>query len=163
MIEDPRLPKCTTARMTRRRTLTLVLGVGLLAALGAPRDAAAEAVLTPQETLERVEAGGLMLIDVRRPSEWAETGVPTPAQEATMHLDAGPRAFLASVDALVDGDRSQPVALICASGVRSSWASRFLEANGYSAVFSVAEGVLGRRPNAGWIARGLPMRACESC
>ncbi|MEQ8603452.1 MAG: rhodanese-like domain-containing protein [Marivibrio sp.] len=157
----PDRPVC--ANPSRRAAIACAAAAALTLSLGAAAPATAESVMTPEETLARVEGGEMLLLDIRRPSEWAATGVPTPAREVTMHLEGGPRAFLRAVDAAVAGDRDRPVALICASGVRTTWASRFLTANGYSAVYNVKEGVLGRGPDSGWISRGLPMRDCETC
>jgi len=139
---------------------TLML-LGLFFAPAAP--ALGEEIMTPATALARAEAGSVLLVDVRRPREWRDTGVAVPAREVTMHQETGPRGFLADMVAAVGGDKSMPVALICASGVRTSWASRFLSANGFSEVYNVKEGMLGRGGDTGWIKRGLPTRPCESC
>ncbi len=150
-------------RDSGRCALALALAGGAAAWLGAPGRARADEVMAPESALEKAQAGELLLVDIRRPSEWRETGVAEPAVEITMHDAAGPRGFLKAMVSAVDGDRSAPVALICASGVRTTWASRFLAANGFSHVYNVKEGMLGRGGQSGWIRRGLPVRPCRSC
>ena len=103
---------------------------------------------------ERAEAGEVLLIDIRRPSEWRETGVATSAVAITMH----DRGFLANLEAAVEGDKSRPIALICAQGVRSAFVARELPRFGYTNVIDVSEGMVGSRAGPGWIKRGLPVR-----
>lgn len=100
----------------------------------------------------------MLIIDIRHPSEWRETGIGANAVALTMHQQGGPAAFLNAVENLINGDRTTPIALICASGVRSSWAQHFLTAQGLSNVRHIPEGMLGRGPKAGWIDQNLPMR-----
>ncbi|MCR9218812.1 MAG: rhodanese-like domain-containing protein [Alphaproteobacteria bacterium] len=151
-----------------RRAALRRLGAGTAAAacvlFAAPAAAAPlERSLAPAEAQARAEAGALLLVDVRRPAEWRETGVPEPAREITLHHEDGAQGFLDAMLAAVDGDRSRPVALICATGGRSGWAGRFLAENGFETVYNVQEGVLGRGEGTGWARRGLPMRGCRIC
>lgn len=148
------------AEPTRRIVLrTLVAaGVATLAPMH-PARSAEDSVMSIPTAHERAREGSILLVDIRRPSEWRETGLAQPAIAVTMHDPAGPPGFLEAMLAAVDGDRSRPVALICASGVRSSWARRFLAANGFERVHDVREGMLGRGGKTGWIKRGLPLRA----
>ena len=79
-----------------------------------------DTVMGPVEAKTSAESGEIVLIDIRHPSEWRETGVAAPAKTITMHDPKGPNAFLNAVVKAVGGDISRPVALICASGVRST-------------------------------------------
>ena len=54
-------------------------------------------------------------------------------------------------------DKSRPIAVICAAGNRSRWASRFLAEKGFAKVIDVAEGLFGNGRLPGWLARGLPV------
>ena len=63
----------------------------------------------------------------------------------------------------VGGDKSKPVALICASGTRSNRAHRFLESQGFTNLYDVREGMMGRGDAPGWLKRGLPTQPCTSC
>lgn len=93
------------------------------------------------------------LIDIRRPSEWRQTGVGRGAHKISMHQSG----FVARLDALVNGDRNQPVALICARGHRSLNMKAKLNALGFTNVTNVAEGMLGSRAGPGWLKRNLPL------
>ena len=102
----------------------------------------------------RAEAGKLVLIDVRTEEEWRETGIGTFAVPISM-LD---RAFLQKLDAAVGGDKTKPIAMICASGVRSAMVARALANYGFSRVYDVSEGMDGSRAGPGWLARKMPVK-----
>ena len=93
------------------------------------------------------------LIDIRRPSEWRQTGVGRGAHKISMHQSG----FLARLDALVSGDRSQPIALICARGQRSRYMKAQLNQLGFTNVTDVSEGMLGSPSGPGWLKRKLPL------
>lgn len=135
--------------MPSRRLVLLSLAVG---ALNLPLPAVAETVLDAEEALRRVEAGKILLIDIRQPEEWEETGSPKGAQR----LDMRRPDFLDALTALAGGDTTRPIALICASGGRSGRMSRALTEAGFTNVLDVSEGMLGSSAGPGWIARGLP-------
>jgi rhodanese-related sulfurtransferase len=104
--------------------------------------------------------GSLVLVDIREPAEWAQTGVPAGAVLAP--LTDGPqqlrRSFVADLERCLGGARDRPVALLCRSGGRTAFARRLLMAEGFSRVFDVAEGVAGSSFGPGWLARGLPVQ-----
>ncbi|MCB1473594.1 MAG: rhodanese-like domain-containing protein [Rhodobiaceae bacterium] len=102
----------------------------------------------------RSEAGNLVLVDIRTPEEWRRTGIGQAAHPLSM-LD---RDFLARLDAILEGDRTRPLALICASGVRSALVARALPGYGFTHVYDVSEGMTGSRAGPGWVARKLPVR-----
>lgn len=110
--------------------------------------------LSAEEALEKARAGEILLIDVRTPAEWRETGVPEPAALANMQA----RDFGQTLMTLLDGDRDRPFAVICRTGRRSSHVANALAANGFTAVHDVPEGMAGSRAGPGWLARGLPLR-----
>ena len=117
-----------------------------------PAAAGSAGTLAPGEALAAVRAGELVLIDVRRPDEWAETGVP----EGAVPIDVRRRDFAAALrDAA--GDPARPVALICARGVRSRRTAAALAGAGMTDVIDVPEGMLGSAAGPGWLARGLPV------
>lgn len=96
------------------------------------------------------KAGGL-LIDVRTPEEWRQSGVPVTAH--TISVEGG--SFVSEINTLTGGDKSRRIALICRSGERSGEGRSRLLAAGYQNVTSVAGGVMG--PD-GWIDADLPVR-----
>ncbi|OYW60817.1 MAG: hypothetical protein B7Z31_03540 [Rhodobacterales bacterium 12-65-15] len=99
------------------------------------------------------EAGAVVLVDIRRPDEWAETG----SAQGAQRLDLRDPGFVDALTALVAGDRTRPIALICAKGVRSARLANQLTAAGFTSVSNVTEGMLGSSAGPGWIARGLPL------
>jgi rhodanese-related sulfurtransferase len=85
------------------------------------------------------------LVDVREPSEWAETGVP----EGAVLIPLGDVESRAAAELSPE----RPVYVICRSGNRSRTASETLVGLGYTQVYNVDGGV-----NA-WLAAGLPVEA----
>ena len=122
-----------------------------------PAGAGTPDTLTPPEALDAVRAGALTLVDVRRPDEWAATGI----AEGAVPIDLRRDDFVQAVRAARDGPDA-PVALICARGVRSRrMAARLAEA-GIGPIVDVPEGMLGSRAGPGWLARGLPVTRPET-
>lgn len=119
--------------------------------------------ISADEGFSRAQAGELTIIDVRSPAEWRQTGVAAGARRATVHDPRGLAGFLAAVEAIVGEDKSKPIAMICARGMRSAAATAFLRGQGFTSVFDIGEGMLGRDDAPGWIARGLPVEPCEGC
>jgi rhodanese-related sulfurtransferase len=140
-----------------------VIRLSVLAALCVGFDARASDLMTASDAAQRLNAGNLVLFDVRSPAEWKETGVAKGAQAVSVHGVGGYDGFGAEVVRLTGGDRSKPIALICARGGRSGRAQETLRKLGYTQVFDVIEGMLGRGNQPGWIARGLPTRPCTEC
>ena len=101
--------------------------------------AAWDGPLTTLPQIEVTELDGLDVLDVRRPGEYEAGHVPN---AVNVPLDVLPER----VGSL---DRSKPLAVICASGYRSSTAASILERNGFRALYNVVGGT-----NA-WIASGL--------
>lgn len=109
-----------------------------------------------KEAYEMVRSGKLVLIDIRRPSKWRQTGVPAKGRPITMHQNG--RAFITAILAAVGGDAAKPIALICATGFRSANLRERLTRLGFRNVYNVAPGMLGSRYGVGWIKAGLPVR-----
>lgn len=91
----------------------------------------------------------VILIDVRTPGEWAQTGLARGAARVTLQDPA----FVGKVEAITGGDRSAKIAFICRSGNRSKTARDRLKRAGYPHVTSVAGGMLARK---GWNSEGYP-------
>lgn len=120
--------------------------------------AMADDALSPSDALTLVQRGGVVLVDVRTPMEWTETGIPAGAATASW----GQSGFLADILKLVQGDRHAPLVLICRTGNRSSRALAFLRDNGFTHANHVAEGMAGSAAGPGWLARGLPVTAWKA-
>lgn len=139
--------------MLTRRNLLAVIAAMAVAGIAVPSPAAPGGI-SAEEAHTKASNGHLLLLDIRTPEEWKQTGVGAPAHPVSMRDPA----FLQKLAALTDGDKNKPVALICAVGVRSSAMQRYLSAKGYDAVYNVSEGMLGSRAGPGWIRSGLPVR-----
>jgi len=99
----------------------------------------------PADAASRLVAGGTVLLDVREPDEWEQGAIP-----GALHI---PRGHLeAQIETRVV-DKSAPVVVYCAGGVRSAFATKTLQDLGYRDVVSLAGG-FGR-----WKDEGRPWRA----
>jgi len=151
--------KKTPARMTRR-----VFGLlGVTAAVGATVFAAqwfniaaqadGDGLLTVEQAHAAAVAGKILLIDIRRPDEWARTGL----GEGAVPIDMRREDFVDALLARTGGARNVPVALICARGVRSRHMTERLNAAGFTQIIDVPEGMLGSGAGPGWLRAGLPI------
>jgi rhodanese-related sulfurtransferase len=140
-------------------TIVLVIvaalgGIALAQGLLKPQDPGT--VVSPGDAHAQATAGKLVLIDVRTPQEWRETGVPASAHAVTMHQD--PKVFLDTLAKLTGGDKSKAIAIICRTGNRTTSLQGQLKQVGFTNVLNVVEGVVGGRNGPGWQKAGLPMR-----
>ena len=122
------------------QTLKRLIIVGLVS-LSSPTFA--DITQVDNAALEKLQADGAVIIDVRRQDEWELTGL-VEGSHALTFFDAHGRydveAWLASLDEIVKAD--QPVVLICQHGVRSSKIASLLDKRlGYSAVHNVTKGI----------------------
>ncbi|MEM7752566.1 MAG: rhodanese-like domain-containing protein [Pseudomonadota bacterium] len=143
--------------LSRRNLLALggatAVGVGAFVTvrLSLARADIAE-VMTPPDALAAAATGEILIVDIRRPDEWAQTGV----AEYAVPIDMRNDDFLVELAAVRASDR-QPVAVICARGVRSARLTRRLEAAGIAPIVDIPEGMLGSPFGPGWLKRGLPV------
>ena len=124
-----------------------------LAVLASPSFAAESRHLSVEEAYEKAKVGEIILIDVREPDEWADTGIP----EGALPIAMRDPELGAKLDAAVNGDRSARVALICRSGIRSRAVATAMREAGFTNVFDVGEGMIGSWRGPGWIRSGLPV------
>ncbi len=139
--------------------LGIGIGVGIVAVGGVGYLAlvppVADERISVEEALSRAQAGEIVLVDIRRPDEWAQTGVPA----FGVAIDMRREDFVPAVKAAA-GDL--PVALICARGVRSRYSVQKLTEAGVTSVIDVPEGMLGSGAGAGWVRKNLPVVAFEA-
>ena len=145
----------------RRTCVALVILLAFIVAV--PCELSAQGIVAPKDALRMARDGQITIIDIRRPDEWRKTGVPYGAARATVHFSRGAGKFLRRIAELTGGDKSKPIALICAAGVRSKHASRLLRNRGYEVVLDISEGMQGNHIGVGWLRRGLPVNDCLDC
>jgi len=142
-----------------RRLLTaLALALGLAATL-----AQAEIINIDNEELERLQAAGVPVVDVRTAPEWQETGIVPGSHLLTFFGEGGraePGAWLRKLLPIANPD--QPVILICRSGNRTRTISNILSNQvGYAKVYNVTDGIKA------WIKEGKPVdkatQAASTC
>ena len=73
-------------------------------------------ILTPEQAHEKSKNKEIILIDIRQPKEWQETGVSPYAHTIEMN-DSD---FLGKVKTLTNSNKDIPLAIICAAGGRSA-------------------------------------------
>ena len=143
--------------LTRRRVLIVAALGGAVATSEAIRyalrPATEGALVTPDEAYRLGITGAAKLVDIRRPDEWAHTGIGEGAHPLDMRRDD----FIPALSQLVGNQRDAPVILICAGGVRSRIMAARLAGAGFTRIIDVPEGMLGSRVGVGWIRRGLPL------
>ncbi len=119
-------------------------------------EAMPETIIDAPTAHRRATAGEIVLVDIRRPSEWKSSGVPESGHAITMHQDGA--TFVAKLRQVAAGNVTRPIALICATGGRTTWLLPHLKKVGFANVLNVAEGMFGSGYGQGWLKRGLPVR-----
>lgn len=119
--------------------------------------------LSAQTAWRMAQGGEITVIDIRSPAEWRQTGIPQGARKVTIHDRNGLKGFVREMTRAVGGDRTAPIAVICARGNRSTRAHALLKKAGFTNVYNIVEGMQGRHKAKGWIRNGLPMEPCGQC
>lgn len=138
-----------------RRHFILLTGATLLSALLPARPGRAQSVevLSAEDAHAKAQSGEILLIDIRTPEEWAQTGV----GEGAIGLDMTQDSFVSDLVALREANPDTPLALICRTGNRSGYVAGELTKRGFHGVQDVSEGMVGGRNGQGWLKRGLPI------
>ncbi len=109
------------------------------------------AKISATEAAKLVQDGQAVLVDVREPAEWKETGVAQPA--VLLEKSDFDGAKTAWTPFLAKADKNKTIILYCRSGKRAGIVGEALAAQGYKVV------------NAGgmkdWADAGLPVRKVE--
>ncbi len=114
--------------------------------------------ITPDMAREMALAGEIVLIDIREPFEWQETGLADVALTAAMRSEN----FVETLIAIRNQNPDIPLALICRTANRSGYMTQQLFDAGLTDVIDVIEGMAGSGTGPGWAARGLPVRAYDA-
>ena len=96
------------------------------------------------ETKRLIDEGKARVIDVREPDEWNAGHVPQ-----AVHIPLG--KILNTPETSLEGDRTQPLVFICASGQRSAVACEVAAQLGYKDLANVEGGTIA------WIKSGNPV------
>ncbi len=140
--------------LTRRRFLS---AFGVLSLI--PVEVLANSdTLTAEEAFSGLQSGELILIDIRTPSEWQETGV----AEGAWLLDMREPDFGRWIMAVLERNPNHQVAVICRSGNRSGRLMGLFAQNGIKGTLDVTEGMLGGPRGKGWIPSGLPTVSAQT-
>ncbi|MEL6840358.1 MAG: rhodanese-like domain-containing protein [Pseudomonadota bacterium] len=141
-------------RFPRRVVLTGLVGATALGiAAYSVADTGVRDTLTPEQAYRAAQAGEILIVDIRRPDEWVRTGIAEGAVPIDMRRDDFVDAVLAE-----RMSNAQPIALICARGVRSARMTNRLTRAGLTQIIDIPEGMLGSFAGPGWVKRDLPIR-----
>ncbi len=88
--------------------------------------------VTPAEAETQIAGGGTVVLDVREPDEYEQGALPNVVHIPRGHLEGQVEGKLL--------DKSAPVVVYCAGGVRSAFAAKTLAELGYTNVVSMAGG-----------------------
>ena len=142
--------------MTVRRSLLRLAAAGLCVALSANAVVAEPANISVVEAHQRALKGELVLVDIRAPKEWQASGLPASSKAITMYQSGS--QFLNALRRAAGGDGGKPIALICATGVRSVRLQAMLKRVGIKNTINVLGGMFGTPKDAGWLKAGLPVK-----
>ena len=146
----------------RRALVTGLAGAGVVAAVVATGlfpnivNAANEADVTDKDALARQQDGEMIIVDIRTPPEWQQTGI---AKDA-LTVDMQDPDFLKKMVELRQSNPDKEIGFICASSNRSGQVQKALSQAGFDRVYSVYGGMTGNGQVPGWIADGLPTEKC---
>lgn len=136
-----------------RRTFLLALPLGATAVTAQQAD-----IWSTAQTIDALQQGEIILIDIRSREEWRDTGVAKGAWPISLHEDGFAERLFAARD-LAGG---KPVALICATGGRTDYVMQALREGGFTGFVDVSEGMMGNALGRGWIAARLPVVAGDA-
>lgn len=142
---------------SRRGFLTGIISAAFVGlSLSAQPVKAAETVISTPDAYVAAKAGNIILVDIRTPPEWAQTGI----AEGAIALDMTKgQEFVKELTKLRDIHPDKPIALICRTGNRSGHVFKILNKQGFPGLMDVSEGMAGGPNGKGWIPRGLPVYA----
>lgn len=118
----------------------------------------AQSTLSAEEANAQVQAGQMILIDVRTPQEWQQTGV----AEGAWPLDMTQPDFGSWLLAAIERNPDRKIAIICRTGNRTGRLMQALAQNGIDGVLDVSEGMAGGPRGTGWIPSSLPITTADA-
>lgn len=103
-------------------------------------------ILSAENTYALMQKNSLILVDVRKPDEWHETGIPKNSKGVTLSDDG----FADTILELTNNNKTKCIALTCHAGNRSKEAAFKLHNAGFNDLISVDGGIVS------WIEAELP-------
>ncbi len=144
---------CAAGRSaSRRRFLTALLAVSLVTIVAPDIALAAPRVMSAPEAYKAAKSGELILVDIRTPEEWQETGI----GDGAIALDMRAADFVQKLVEIRKTYPAKPIAMICRTGNRSTYVTTTLDKQGFPDLVNVAEGMVGGPNGKGWIKQNLP-------
>jgi len=146
--------------MDRRTVLAAGAGLAAIAAYTAlPAFGSSKAVSQARPAAELAPRPGRLLVDIREPAEWKDTGV---LPNARLHSWRSPEDFVAALGA--EAAQADEILILCRSGNRSGKAARALSDYLDREVVDVSGGMLrlAREGEARVVAPSARM-GCASC
>ncbi|MGV6840633.1 MAG: rhodanese-like domain-containing protein [Planktomarina sp.] len=110
-------------------------------------------IMSAPDAANKIANGEIIVLDIRSPEEWKESGLAKGAWPESMHVQGFPTR-LQNIFRIY-GPKN--VALICATGGRTDYVVKVLERNGIHGVADISEAMFGNGKDPGWVARGLPV------
>lgn len=110
--------------------------------------------MTVREAHAATKAGKVILVDIRRPEEWTDTGV----AEGAIRLDMTSPIFEARLAGLRAENPGKPIAIICRTANRTRAVQDILGKRGWRDLVNVKGGMLGDGQNSGWLEEKLPLQ-----
>ncbi len=145
---------------TRRRFLAVAMAAGTAGVLASAQPGLAQStrqkgyeIMQADQAHAAAKSGEIILVDIRTPQEWQQTGI----GDGAIALDMRDADFVKSLVALRQKYEDKPIALICRTGNRSGYVVSTLTDQGFPGLVDVAEGMAGGPNGTGWINRGLPV------
>lgn len=136
--------------MKRRTLLTALFALPLPALSQTARE---RATMSVREAHDRTKAKDVILVDIRTPDEWKDTGV----AEGAIRLDMTSPVFEAKLATLKAENPGKPIAIICRTASRTRRLQDILTQRGWTNIVDVRGGMLGDGRNKGWLDEGLPL------
>lgn len=138
--------------------ISTVLAILLVVAVLRPSAQTGQDIISADEAFKLAQAGDLVIVDIRTPREWRETGIAEPALQLSMPADVTDDRFQARFNDIKNQNPGKAIAIICATGGRTAWMQAELEKQGLGKTLNISEGMFGNGTGDGWIKRGLPVK-----
>jgi rhodanese-related sulfurtransferase len=118
---------------------------------------AAPLIQTAPDVAQQVNAGEMVLLDIRSRGEWQETGIAAGAWPVSMHEPD----FGLKLEKIMMLYKPEQIAIICATGGRTQYIQKTLDGLGIKGITDLSEGMMGNKSGPGWLARKMPVITLE--